>query len=145
MANERLEHVKGLSEMLGELRSLPIKLRKEAIGEATRDAAKVVRDDAKQRVHTYTGQVQRGHPPPGTLKKEVIYKRIGEQCTVEREVYFVLNRRSKSRAYYWRWVEFGTSKMVGQAFFRKAFEGSWLGAIEAFRRRLQVKLQEIGK
>jgi HK97 gp10 family phage protein len=77
-------------------------------GEVSED---VICQQAIENAPYYTGEVSEGHPPPGTLKKSIIVKRIEEQSGPYRETYYVTVRRGKvgsdSDAYYAHMVEYG--------------------------------------
>lgn len=137
------QHVAGLSELTKTLKEFTPKLRRQALGAATRAAAAPIRDAAKQLAPIYHGDVAQGHPPPGTLKKEIIYKRIPEACTSLKEVYFVTVRRRKQKAYYWWWVEFGTHKMTANPYLRTAFRAKQQQAIDDFALVIRDGVQKI--
>jgi HK97 gp10 family phage protein len=80
-----------------------------------------------------------------TLKRAIALGRSNRLSKVGKEVYHVFVRNSaiagskgkkiiaggKFDAYYWRYIEFGTSKMAARPFLRPAFEAKKEAAIEA--------------
>jgi HK97 gp10 family phage protein len=141
MSDAGLRNVKGLSECLQNLRELPPDLRKKLLGRATNNATAVVRDQARADAPEYTGPVQRGHPPPGTLKKSIIMVRVGERSTETREAYIVTVRRGATAtrkkgilldAFYWFWVEFGSIHNEVRHYMRDALPKRVDEAIDKF-------------
>jgi HK97 gp10 family phage protein len=45
-------------------------------------------------------------------------------------------------AFYWRFIEFGTSRMAAKPFMRPAFDSSKQTAREAIKNKLRDKLRE---
>lgn len=130
-----LKHVKGLSDMLEALRAFPPKLRRKTLAASTIAAAKTIRDQARQNAPVDTG----------LLRKDIIYKRIAERCTPEREVYAVLVRKSKGHAFYWRFIEFGTSKVPPRPFMRPAVLEKQEEAVEKFAEVLRAKVDGVAR
>jgi HK97 gp10 family phage protein len=121
--------------------------------------AKLFQEEAQARVPVKTGRV----------KKNIIIKRAEEKSDGnKRQTYLVLVRggsgnygntklnRRKNRvgksydtdgdAFYWRFLEFGTSKMAARPFMRPAYEARRARAIDVMRARLWEKiLEELGK
>jgi len=145
-------HVSGLTELLAALKALPEKAARNALRGAVYAGAKVIVDEAKSKAPVYTGDVSKGHPPPGTLKRSIIMKQIPEASNLYKQTFYVTVRHgkkyqkqgkdgSKSQdAYYWRFVEFGTQKMAARPFLRPAFEAKKMEAIEAIKKRLAERI-----
>lgn len=143
-------HVKGLRELQDALRGLPDKVATKHLRGAVLAGAKLIRDEAKAIAPVYTGKVEDGHPPPGTLKRAISMGRSNRDRAPGKEVANVFVRQAKNGnvgqknvkayskfdAYYWRFVEFGTSKMAARPFMRPAFEAKKEGAVEAIKQRL---------
>jgi HK97 gp10 family phage protein len=151
------EHIEGLKELLAALKELPEKIARNALRVSVYAGAKVIRDEAKIKAPVTTGPVSEGHPPPGTLKRSIIMKWIPEQSGMYNQVFAVTVRHGKKYqkqgkkgdksqdAFYWRFVEFGTSKMIAHPFMRPAFEAKKHDAVEAIKTRLAERIEEITK
>lgn len=132
-----LQHVKGLRELGVKLRELGPKLAKKHLKYAIMSGARLVRDTARDLAPVESGR----------LKKSIIIKFQSKLSKQGNVTYYVLAKRGKkyqkvtrrrtvvtngvrSRvdvvsnedAYYWRFVEFGTSRQAAQKFMRPAFE-----------------------
>ena len=112
-------HIAGLDALRKGLLELPDRLATNSLQNAVGAGAAIIRDHARGIAPVYHGDVAKGHPPPGTLKRSIIVKKIPELSTYYRKVWFVTVRRGKEYrgqgkggrlsqdAYYWSWVEFG--------------------------------------
>lgn len=106
--------VKGLSELKATLRTLPAAIQNRVMRSAVATAAGVFKDEAVLLAPMYTGSVQAGHPPPGTLKQAIYITRMVSQCTSTLEMWKVDVRRNAAKgktkgvgAFYASWVEYG--------------------------------------
>lgn len=138
-------HIAGLDTFAQALKLLPNNISRRVLRGAVAAAGKVIRDEAKSRAPVHSGPIAKGHPPPGTLKRAIALGRSNRLSKVGKEVYHVFVRNSaiagskgkkiiaggKFDAYYWRYIEFGTSKMAARPFLRPAFEAKKEAAIEA--------------
>jgi HK97 gp10 family phage protein len=126
-------YIAGLAELQRKLLELPQRVGRNVLRHAVAAGAAVMRDEAKANAPVYQGTVGKDHPAPGTLQKSVYMKYINELSGPERTVYFVGVRHGKARqsvgksgknldAYYFRFVEFGTSKMNAEPFLRPTFD-----------------------
>ncbi len=144
--------VQGLKELGAALRALPDRVAKNVARGAVAATAAVIRDEAKSRAPVYTGQVSKGHPPAGTLKRAIITKQIPEKSGPLKQTYYVHVRTGKKYAkqgkkgnlsqdaFYWWMVEFGTAKMSAKPFMRPAFDAKKVAAVAAFERYLKTRL-----
>lgn len=117
--------VQGLAELKRRLEQLPQAIQSKIMRGAVSTAAAVFREEAERHAPEYTGTVQNGHPPPGTLKKAIYQVRVREECFGTREAWKVSVKRGKRDgvdAYYGSWVEYGTVHMVAHPYMRPAFE-----------------------
>lgn len=147
--------VSGLKELNAALKQLPDNIAKNVLRGATSAGAAVIRKEARQRAPVYTGDVQGNHPPPGTLKKSVYQSQRRNLSSLVKQVFHVGVRTGKGLkdkagrsvdAYYWRFVEFGTSKMAARPFLRPAFEAKKLAAVEAIKDYLAQRIpREVDK
>jgi HK97 gp10 family phage protein len=163
MANDYTTvQVKGLSELAAALRDLPDRIARNALRGATAAGAAVIRKEAVRRAPVYHGDVAAGHPKPGTLKRALYQVQSRELSGLVQQVFVVGVRTGKARqavekkrtikgkravvgvenldAYYWRFVEFGTSKMAARPFMRPAFEAKKTAAVEAIRQYLAERI-----
>lgn len=111
--------VDGAAEVRRALLALPDRLATNSLGAAVNAGAAIIRTQARANAPEWTGEVQRGHPPPGTLRRSIVTVYARERSTYYRKTYLVVVRRGKryrgqgkggnlsQDAYYWRWVEFG--------------------------------------
>ena len=145
-------HVAGLSELAAALRELPQRIGRNVLRGAVAAGAAEVRVEAKNKAPVYTGDVTKGHPPLGTLKRAIYQKQIRELSDNQRQVFYVGVRQGKKYrnqgkkgnlsqdAYYWRWVEFGTSKMAARPFLRPAFEATKVAAVERIKEYMAERI-----
>ena len=149
--------VKGLSELLKNMEQLPRELvskRGGLVRSALFKAAKTVRDEAKQRAPRDTGALQanvvtvRDKDPQATGASEryvvtVKKKRwTGKAKTkAKKTAGGKIDYRKSGDAFYWRFVEFGTSKMRAQPFLRPAFESQKDVALDEFKQSLATGIQ----
>ena len=141
--------VKGLRELNEALRLLPDRIAKNVLRGACGAGAAIIRKEAVARAPVYTGDVTKGHPPPGTLKRAIYMKQIRERSGVTKQTFYVGVRSGKKQrdkkgrtldAYYWSWVEFGTAKMRARPFLRPAFEAAKNRAVERIKQYLAERI-----
>ena len=116
--------VGGMDDVVAALRSIPDKLRRRALRNALAAGGRVFRDEARRLtpvlrapVYMANGMIRRA---PGTVRK-AISVRTSKQARRRGDVGVFINVRPAKGAlrgtnkpfdpYYWRWLEFGTSKM----------------------------------
>jgi len=142
--------IDGLRELNEALKQLPANVAKNVLRGATNAGAAVIRAEAKQRAPVYTGSlISTDHPPPGTLKKSIVQRQVRELSSQVQQTIHIGVRSGKALkdkagrsldAYYWRFVEFGTSKMAARPFLRPAFEAKKLAAIEAIKKYMAERI-----
>lgn len=149
-----LEHISGLKELSEALRELPLRIARNALRGSVAAAAAVIRVEAKQRAPVSTGPTLPGDPLPGTLKRAIYQKHIAEKSDALTQTFYVGVRQGKKYrhlgkhgdrsqdAYYWRFVEFGTSKMAAHPFLRPAFEAKKQAAVDALADYLAQRIPE---
>jgi HK97 gp10 family phage protein len=151
--------VKGLSELLRNMEQLPRELvsnRGGLVRSALFRAAKTVRDEAKQRAPRDTGALQasviatRDKNPQAaganeryliTVKKKRWTPKA--KAKAQRKASGKIDYRKSGDAFYWRFVEFGTSKMRAQPFLRPAFESQKDVALDEFKHSLGAGIQRV--
>lgn len=141
--------IDGLKELQRALELLPKEIQGRPLKSAVSAGAKVILDEAINKAPV--GET-------GNLRKALYRYRSRSQSTVGKETYLVgvrkgkgiygntrLNRRlgrvgkkytTQGEAYYWRFVEFGTSKMSAKPFLRPAFESQKERAVQIIKERL---------
>lgn len=111
-----------MADFLAEIENLPKKVVDRLKIGAVASGARIVRDQAIANAPEWHGDVSKGHPPPGTLKRAIYMARLIHKCTPTFEVWAVDVRtgsrtiaRGKNKgmstndkdAYYAAWVEYG--------------------------------------
>ena len=147
--------IKGLKELSAALKELPQNIARNVLRGATGAGAAEIRKEAKVKAPVYTGPVSQGHPPPGTLKRGIYQSQQRKLSTLLSQVFHVGVRTGKklktkqgvsADPYYWKFVEFGTSKMAARPFMRPAFEAKKLAAVEAIRKYMADRIpKEVAK
>ena len=141
MAESVTVRVDGLKELADKLRGMGPDLSRNALRAGVRAAAKLVKDDAAERVPVDTG----------TLKRALYMKQIREKSSAWQQTFYVAVRRGKAQrkraldAYYWRFVEFGTAKMAARPFLRPAFEANKRQAVDVIAERLKARIESHGR
>jgi HK97 gp10 family phage protein len=130
--------VKGLKELAEALNLMPKKLAGKALGASVKAGAKIVERQAEANVNRLTGATQKAivaYRKPGSSQSNIAY-----QVGVTMKKKFTrskVNRLSRWKrffrgdmretltqqvpAYWWRFQEFGTSKMAAHPFLRPAW------------------------
>ncbi len=140
------------------LEKLPGVIQQRVVVGATRVAAKVIADEAKQNVPVDTG----------LLKKSIGVAKAKKADTKEGHIKFYVVPKSKvsgtakvsvngvtgklkykTNAYYAHMVEFGTSKMAARPFLRPAFDNSADKSVKAFQdyahKRVEKEVAKLGR
>ena len=124
--------IEGLRELQAAMRDLPRKLQRQTVQRALREAAKPIHADARSRVPVQTGAVRR---QIAIQRSRKFTGRDGVFGVVVRVR--AMNKRMRAKGhtdpFYWKFLEFGTSKMPAQPFMRPAFEGNKQRAIEIIK------------
>jgi len=114
-------------------------------------AGEVIQKEAIQ-----NAPVGQGTPHPGNLKKQIFLYRDRNPTALGLNEHYILSVRTGRKglrklklgsairsltgndAWYWFFVEFGTSKQPAQSFMRRAFESQKEKALNTFRRGLEI-------
>lgn len=141
--------IEGLAELERALKALPVELAKKTLTGALLSGAKIVVDDAKARVPVLTGEVGRNIRAVPTRKTNYAATvQIGVR-KLKKKVLARLRRRNPNASdpFYWRFLEFGTSKMRARPFLRPAFEARKVAAAQrvsdAIRERLEAIVAQV--
>jgi HK97 gp10 family phage protein len=139
--------VKGLRELGEALKAFGSIIGKKYLARATFATAAVFRDEAKSLAPVATGNL-RDHisifkrAADGNTAHYAIGVRPIKLNAKSKKVLRILKRATGKRTsivgdpYYWRFIEFGTSKMAARPFLRPAFESQKSAALETFRTKL---------
>lgn len=146
-----LQHVAGLADLKRALELLPQRVAKNALRGAVNAGATVIRKEAAMLAPVRTGR----------MKRAVYQKWIREQSGPTQATYYVAVRAGKQYraitkrrrvkgqtvvvtsnqdAFYWKFVEFGTSKMSARPFLRPAFEVRKSEAVERIKSYLAERI-----
>ncbi len=165
--------LKGLHLIEAAMRELPDRVSRKMLNDGLLLAARLVRDDAKQRAprlegddpRWLRGQLRRSiratRIRPREYSAEVI---VSVRRLSKRALARIKRRQLKARAegknvriggrysgdpFYWRFVEFGTARMRARPFLRPAFDAQKQKAVEAaikfYRDQVQTELAKLGR
>ena len=160
MANLSVK-VTGLKELGQALENLGRKTKNKLGAKAMRKGGAIIRDQARANAPILKEKVP--HRKRGTLKKNIVARTKPQKDGSVRTIIFVRSLKNskvlefkgktgKGGAYnprdpfYWRFVEFGTSKMPAKPFMRPAFEQSKQQAAQTIINTLRDEIiAEAGK
>lgn len=139
--------ITGLADLEKRLLVFPDRVARNILAGAIRAGAVVIQREARDRapigtVAHYLGKKgQKAHAliQPGSLKKGVKV-RLAPRKSRERPIEYWIYVSSK--LWYWKFVEFGTTKMAAQPFMRPAFEGMKERAVEKIRDYLDARIDK---
>jgi len=148
--------IQGLEQLQMALNQLPIELQGKPLRAAVAAGAKVIQKQAIENAepHRLTGTLERNiviaktrHPVPGQAQYSVGIRRV-KKWYVNSAANKRKHRAGKSyevygEAYYWRFLEFGTSKIPKSPFLVPAFESKKIEAIEVIKKRLAKGIEMI--
>lgn len=134
----------GFKELALALRELPERVAKNALRSAVNAGATVIKKQVKLSAPKDTG----------LLQKNIFQKQIREASGPYQQTFAVGVRQGKARnkdgskkelPYYWRFKEFGTSKMPASPFVRPAFESQKEAAVDAIGKKLDERIQHFAR
>lgn len=138
--------ISGLSDLEKNMVELPDRIAKNVLDGGLRAAANVIRDDARRRAqsiinteHRFFKKTFHGQDvllfPGFTVRKIAAWKkrRTPWASTFNIGVAGYKQRFSKYFAFWWRFFEFGTSKMAAKPFLRPAFEAHKTDAVNKMK------------
>ena len=132
----------GFAEIEGWLQALPGKIGENALRSAANAGATLIKDEV----------VLRAPRRSGRLARAVYQKHIDERSGETNQTYFVGVRQGTKTAegkkdlandaFYWRFVEYGTSRSPASPFIRPSFEARSQDAVAVMRDRLRERVAE---
>lgn len=132
--------IEGLKELAAALRELPKAVAARQLRTPVAIAARVIRDDARRRAPVASGR----------LRQAIIHKRAEGDSLVAQYIVAVRHGKrfqhvgksdSNQDAYYWTFLEFGTSKMAAEPFMRPAYEANKNDALTIIVEGLRVGVE----
>lgn len=148
MADETSANLTGFRELAAAMRELGARTAKNTLRRAVSAGAAVVRNEARSRAPVDTGE----------MKKDIQMKREKDQRGGPLAARFSVFVRSgkKSRlagrardvqkdSFYWKFVEYGTSKMPAQPFMRPSFESTKEEAVRVIGETLDQGVQQAAR
>ena len=161
--------IHGLQQIQAALRELPKRVDSKILNDGLLAGARIVRDDARLRAPLL--KVPDARRLRGLLRRAIHAGRVRPQRYAA-TVWVRLRSLSKSQVarfkkrqlqhsrrvkaavnpldpFYWRFIEFGTSKMRAQPFMRPAFESKKEPAVRAavarFKALVQAEIEKLGQ
>jgi HK97 gp10 family phage protein len=151
--------VTGLKELQDELLTLSPKIAEKALNQSLVMAGKVIVAEAQLQVHKapdpYRLYVMMGDRlkarglgqkavaemvSPGWLEKNLVTKMVRQD---KHSAQTIITFKNQKQSFFWRFLEFGTSKMRAYPFFRSAFEQKQVAAVDKFAEVLGNKLEKL--
>lgn len=144
-------HISGLSDLDKQLRQFTERLQKNVLTGGVRAGANVFRKEARSQAAVAEKSIIRAfHGQKITVQPGFMKKKIAS-WKIRRSPYAVTfsigmsgwkDRYSKFFPFYWRFVEFGTSKMAARPFLRPAYEAKKMEAIEAMKKYMATRIDK---
>ena len=129
--------IEGLRELGNALKELDGRVQKRIARSATAAGARVIANDAKQRVPV----------DKGTVKKNLRTANLkpNQRGLQETAVGVRVKGKTDTSAFHWRFLEFGTAKMAPKPFLRPAFEAKKGEAAQRIKEQLAKRLDAEAK
>lgn len=147
MADEVQVQLTGFREMAERLKQLPERVAKNALRRAVAAGAAEVRNQARANAPVDTGEMKRDIQQKrekdqrgNFMAKYSIFVRSGKKSRLSGRA-----RDVQKDSFYWKFVEFGTSKMPAQPFLRPAFEAKKEEALRIIGEKLDEGIQQAAR
>jgi len=134
--------VEGLKELEDELLGLPGKIADQTLQAALTMAALPIVNEARVKVpvaHAAYKLYGGGTADPGWLRQHIVRKKVKKTSNSAEVIVTITDKR---QAYFWKFIEFGTSKMPPRPFMRPAFESKSSEALDRFVDRLKTGIEK---
>jgi HK97 gp10 family phage protein len=143
MANDFMK-LTGFKELAAAMRELPERVARNGLRAAVGAGATVVKKEAIAKAPQDTGE----------LKRDIKVKRERDtkgEMSATYSVFVLTGKKSRlsgrkrnvaKDSFYWRFLEFGTSKMPPHPFLRPAFEAKKEEAVKAIGEKLDERIQK---
>jgi len=146
-----LIEIEGLRDLEIAMLSFPDKLARQVLSGAIRAGAVVIQKQAREYApksdapHLLKSKKQKLGTwiMPGNLKKMIRVK-VDKSGTRGHKISYEVYVKNKD-TWYWRWVEFGSSKMYGRTFMRSAFEMMKEDATLVIRNYILSRIEDGGR
>lgn len=134
----------GFKELAAALRELPQRVAKNALRAAVNAGASEIKKQVRKNAPMDTG----------LLKKNIFQKQIREASGPYQQTFAVGVRQGRAKnkdgskkelPFYWRFMEFGTSKLPARPFLRPAFETKKEAAVKAIADKLDERIQKYAR
>lgn len=154
-------HIEGLDQLRKNLRALPEQLQKKALGDAVAKGAHVIKTEAAARAPVLATQTP--YRIPGVLRRMIRSTR-GIRRDSEASAFVLVRKQTRKAlakfkqrtrgqaravnpqdAWYWRFLEFGTSKMAARPFLRPAFDTKKEDAARTIKDALREGIEAAAK
>lgn len=137
--------ISGLAALEKRLEEFPDRLAKNILAGALRAGAVVIQKEARQlapmspMAHKLGKGSKAVEIQPGSLKKGIKVRRAPRKLADFALTYWVYVSK---KLWYWKFPEFGTSKMSSKPFMRPAFDTKKENAVEAVRDYLNKRIDK---
>lgn len=145
--------IDGLKELDRQLRALPERVAGNALATAVSAGARVIRDEVIARAPVDTGALKsqiftkRLRSPSASEKTSIVGVRGGlaKYANTKRNVRSGKagqSYKTNGKTFYWKFIEFGTSKLAAYPFLRPAFDAKEQEAVKAMTDKLDERIQK---
>lgn len=141
------QNLTGFRELAAALRELGPRIAKNTLRRSVSAGAQVIRDDAKARAPVDTGE----------MRKDIKIKRerdVRGETSAKYSVFVLSGKKSRMSgrarnvdkdSFFWKFLEFGTSKMAAKSFMRPAFEANKEEAVKIIGEKLDEGIQKAAR
>lgn len=140
--------IEGAAEIERLLKALPDQVARKVLNSAGRTGANVLKKEIESRAPILKGPARvvkyRGKKriiAPGVLKKNITVRLNKEKTTTTGKVSFWIT--TTRRAWYAHFLEWGTSKMSAQPFFRPALDAKGAEVIQKTSQEIMNKISQV--